>query len=294
MHPEGPGRPLNVLIVEDSVEDAERVVLELRRAGYAPDYRRVATAREMSDALDERLWDLVLCAHSLPDFTYEGALALVREKRIPAPVSLASATVVDEVAVSAVKAGARDIIMKDRLPRLAHAVERELEAARNRIRQRALEEGLQRSEKRFRALIEHSFDAICLLDAQGVMLYASPSAERILGYAPGELVGRNAFDLVAPEDRPLAQQRLGEVLALPGQTLTEQVRVIRKDGDVIRTEHFGTNLLDEESVAAVVVNFRDITARSVSSRSCAKTKSGRNGSWRNWSTSTTPLRWACA
>src|ERR1035441_8474663 len=262
MHPQGiAGRPLNVLIVEDSVEDAERAVLELRRAGYAPDYRRVATAREMSAALDERPWDLVLCAHSLSDFTYEGALALVREKRIPAPVLLVSATVVDEAAVSAVKAGARDIIMKDRLSRLAHAVERELEAARNRIRQGALEEGLQRSEKRFRALIEHSFDAICLLDAQAVMLYASPSAERILGYAAGELVGRNALDLVAPEDRPLAQQRLGEVLAMPGQTLTVQVRVIRKDGDVIWTEHFGTNLLDEESVAAVVVNFRDITGQ---------------------------------
>src|ERR1035441_3101689 len=230
MHPQGiAGRPLNVLIVEDSVEDAERAVLELRRAGYAPDYRRVATAREMSAALDERPWDLVLCAHSLSDFTYEGALA--REKRIAAPVLLVSATVVDEAAVSAVKAGARDIIMKDRLSRLAHAVERELEAARNRIRQRALEEGLQRSEKRFRALIEHSFDAICLLDAQAVMLYASPSAERILGYAAGELVGRNALDLVAPEDRPLAQQRLGEVLAMPGQTLTVQVREIRKDGD---------------------------------------------------------------
>ena len=262
MHPQRiAGRPLNVLIVEDSVEDAERAVLELRRAGYAPDYRRVATAREMSAALDERPWDLVLCAHSLSDFTYEGALALVREKRIPAPVLLVSATVVDEAAVSAVKAGARDIIMKDRLSRLAHAVERELEAARNRIRQRALEEGLQRSEKRFRALIEHSFDAICLLDAQAVMLYASPSAERILGYAAGELVGRNALDLVAAEDRPLAQQRLGEVLAMPGQTLTVQVRVIRKDGDVIWTEHFGTNLLDEESVAAVVVNFRDITGQ---------------------------------
>ncbi|MGC9951969.1 MAG: PAS domain S-box protein [Bryobacteraceae bacterium] len=263
MHPDPgiAGRPLNVLIVEDSVEDAERALLELRRAGYAPVYLRVATAQEMSAALDDRPWDLILCAHSLSHFTYEGALALVRQKRIAAPVLLVSATVVDEAAVSAVKAGARDIIMKDRMSRLGHAVERELEAARNRIRQRALEESIQRSEKRFRALIEHSFDAICLLDAHAVMLYASPAAERILGYATGELVGRNALDLVMPEDRPMARQRLGEAMALPGQTLTVQLRVIRKDGDVVWTEHFGTNLLDEESVAAVVVNFRDITGQ---------------------------------
>jgi PAS domain S-box-containing protein len=263
MHPQSgiATRPLNVLIVEDSVEDAERAVLELRRAGYAPDYRRVATALEMAAALDERPWDLILCAHRLSGFTYEGALAMVREKRITAPVLLVSASVVDEAAVFAVKAGARDIIMKDRLSRLAHAVERELEAARNRVRQRALEEDIQRSEKRFRALIEHSFDAICLLDAQAVMLYCSPSAQRILGYTSGELTGRNAFDLVLPQDRPLARQRLGDILAMPGQTLTLQVRVIRKDGDVIWTEHSGTNLLDEESVAAVVVNFRDITGQ---------------------------------
>jgi two-component system cell cycle sensor histidine kinase/response regulator CckA len=263
MHPD-PGtaaRPLNVLIVEDSVEDAERAVLELRRAGYAPDYRRVATGPEVSAALDERPWDLILCAHSLCEFTYEGALALVREKQIPAPVLLVSATVVDEAAVSAVKAGARDIVMKDRLSRLGHAVERELEAARNRIRQRALEEGIQRSEKRYRALIEHSFDAMWLVDAKAMVLYASPAAERILGYPAGELVGRNALDLVVPEDRPLAQQRLGEVLAMPGQTLTAHLRVRRKDGDVIWTEHYGTNLLDDESVGAVVVNFRDITGQ---------------------------------
>jgi two-component system, cell cycle sensor histidine kinase and response regulator CckA len=262
MHPEGiADRPLHVLIVEDSADDAERAALELRRAGYAPDYLRVATAPEMSAALDARPWDLVLCAHSLSHFTYEGALALVREKRIPAPVLLVSATVVDEAAVSAVKAGARDIVMKDRLSRLGHAVERELEAARNRIRQRSLEAGVQRSEKRFRALIENSFDAICLLDAQSVILYASPSAERILGYGAGELLGRNAVDLVAPEDRRLARRRLGEVLAMPRQTVTVQVRAVRKNGDVIWTEHLGTNLLNEDSVAAVVLNFRDITGQ---------------------------------
>lgn len=262
MQPKGiASRPLEVLIIEDSAADAERAALELERAGYAPDYRRVATAAEVSAALDERNWDLILCAHNLRDFNYKAALALVREKRISAPVLLVSANAVDEAAVSAVRAGARDIIMKDRLSRLGHAVERELEAAGTRARQRALEEGIQRSEKRFRAMIENTFDAICLLDAQAVLLYASPAAERILGYGSQELLGLSALDLVTPQDRPLAEERLGEVVALPGQTLSLQVRLVRKDGDIIWTEHSGTNLLAEESVAAVVVNFRDITGQ---------------------------------
>ena len=255
------GRPLGVLIVEDSARDAERAAAELQRAGYAPEYRRVMTAEEMAAALDDRTWDLILCADNLSQFDYKGALALARQKRVVAPVLLVSAGAVDEAAVAAVKAGARDIVMKDRLSRLAHAVERELEAARNRVRQRALEDSIQRSEKRFRALIEHSFDAICLVDTNAVFLYASPSAERILGYPAAELVGRSAFELIVTEDIPITQERLGEVIASPGETRCVQIRVIRKDGEVIWTEHFGTNLLDEESVGAVVVNFRDITGQ---------------------------------
>jgi PAS domain S-box-containing protein len=261
MHDGSAAQPLNVLIVEDSAEDAEQILVELRRAGYAPNHRLIATATEMSAALDDTRWELVLCAYSLRNFSYEAALSLVRARGVSAPVLLVSATVVDEAAVSAVKAGARDIIMKDRLSRLAHAVERELQATRNRNLQRDLETGIQRSEKRFRALIEHSFDAICLLDAGAVILYASPSAERILGYSAVELVGRSAFGLIVPADQPMARQRFGEMLALPTQTLTVQLRLLRKDGDVIWTEHFGTNLLDEESVAALVVNFRDITGQ---------------------------------
>jgi len=254
-----PGRKLDVLIVEDSAEDADLIVLELRRAGFAPDYRRVATAQEMSAALDDRRWDLVLCGYSMPDFSYRGALDLLREKGISAPVLLVSTTIVDEAAVAAVKAGARDIIMKDRLSRLAHAVERELEAARNRVRQRGLEEEIQKSNRLFRALIEHSFDAVCLVNAEGIFQYLSPSAERILGYPAGELAGRNAFELVEPEDRPLGQQRFSELAGMPGEALTVQLRVRRKNGELIWTEHIGTNLLDQESLAAVVVNFRDIT-----------------------------------
>jgi len=255
-----PGRKLDVLIVEHSVEDAGVIALELQRAGFAPGYRRVSTAQEMTAALEEQPWDLVLCSDGVPDFTYQAALALLREKRIAAPVLLVcNTTLATEEAVAAVRAGARDIIMKDRLSRLAHAVERELEAACNRVRHRALEQEVQKSNKLFRALIEHSFDAVCLVSAEAVFQYVSPSAERILGYRAEELIGRNAFELVAPEDRPLGQQRLGELVGMPGETLTVQLRVRRKNGELIWTEHIGTNLLDAESAAAVVINFRDIT-----------------------------------
>jgi PAS domain S-box-containing protein len=254
-------QPLKVLLIEDSNADADHIVQELRRAGYAPEFRRVVNAAEMSAALSEQTWELLLCKNGVPDLPCETALALLRQRGVTAPLLLVSATAIDEAALEAIKSGARDIIMKDRLSRLAHAVERELEAARNRVHQQALEEAVQRGERRFRALIEHSFDAICLLDAGAHFLYASPSAERLLGYDQGELLGRNGFELVVPEDRYVAERRLAEVMAVPGKTGSVQIRVVRKDGAWIWTEQVGTNLLHEPSVGGVVVNFRDITAR---------------------------------
>src|SRR5581483_7709698 len=256
-----PGRLLSVLIAADSAADADLMLAELCRAGFRPEHRLVSAPQDMSAALEERRWDLVLCKDPMPEFSYQAALALVREKGAPTPVLLVSDAAVDEQAVSAVRAGARDIIRKDHLSRLAIAVGRELDAAQERVRRRGLEQELRRSEKRFRALIEHSFDAICLLNAEGNVLYASPSAERIVGFRAEELAGRNAFELIAPEDRPHARQRLGELLLRPGETLTLQVRVLRKQGDYICTQHVVTNMLWQDSVRAVVINFRDITQR---------------------------------
>lgn len=125
-----------------------------------------------------------------------------------------------------------------------------------------IEQKLEQSESRFRALIEQSSDAVCLINREGIILYASPPTERVLLYAPEELVGRNGLELVEPESLPLAQRRLAELIAMPtGGTIAVEVLVKRKDGRAIWTEGVGTNLLAESAVGAIVVNFRDITPR---------------------------------
>ncbi len=115
------------------------------------------------------------------------------------------------------------------------------------------------SEKRFRALIEKSFDAIVLIDATSKISYASPSVTRVLGYTPEELVGTIGFDLVHPEDRKMTMGVLAKLILKPGEVVTVQYRTIRKDGSIIWVEATGTNLLFDTSVHAVVINFRDIT-----------------------------------
>src|SRR5437867_1753629 len=215
-----PARPtgmLDVLIIDDVHEDAELMVLELRRAGFEVRPHRVDSAAGMSAALDRENWDVILCDYTMPNFTYQAALSLVRDRGLLAPFLLVSATVLDETAIEAMRAGARDIIMKDKLRRLGPAVARELEYLQRRLQQRTMEEELARSERHFRALIEHSSDAVCLMDREGVISYSSASSERILGCSAEEVGGPNGIELVDPESKAIVRQGFAKVMAGPGQ-----------------------------------------------------------------------------
>ncbi len=138
--------PLNVLIVEDSEEDADLIVLELKRGGFSPQFRRVDNGEAMRRALEEREWDLVLSDFSMPHFTMTEALAIAKE-RADLPFVIVSATIGEETAVEAMKAGAHDYILKHRLGRLAPAVRRELRESEVRRERRQLEDRLRRAQK---------------------------------------------------------------------------------------------------------------------------------------------------
>jgi PAS domain S-box-containing protein len=123
------------------------------------------------------------------------------------------------------------------------------------------DEALQRSEGRFRAMIEHSSDAIVLLDAEATILYASASTKRVLGYEPEALLGTNGFALVHPDDFDAARRVLTEVIRQPGSTLSVELRLRHKDGRWLWNECVTSNCLDNPHVRAVTVNYRDITER---------------------------------
>jgi diguanylate cyclase (GGDEF)-like protein/PAS domain S-box-containing protein len=129
---------------------------------------------------------------------------------------------------------------------------------------KSAEEKLTRSlsdERRFRALIESSSDAIALLDASGTVLYASPSTTRVLGYEAGEFTGSMGFDVLHPRDRDGIEALFAQLAQEPGGRLVAEARVRHKDGAWRWVEAIGTNLLAEPTVQAIVVNYRDITER---------------------------------
>jgi PAS domain S-box-containing protein len=123
------------------------------------------------------------------------------------------------------------------------------------------QELLRRSEARFRSLVTNATDIITILDPDGIIRYESPPIARILGYGQDELVGRNAFDLVHPEDREATWAAYAEALEDARLVPTVEFRFRHADGSWRWLESTGTNLLADPDVAGFVVNSRDVTER---------------------------------
>jgi PAS domain S-box-containing protein len=127
--------------------------------------------------------------------------------------------------------------------------------------QRRAEDAVRKSERRFRALVEKGGDSIVLLDDKRIILYASPSVRTISGYEPAEIVGRDWFDFVVPEDMESARQLMRETLRRPGESLSWCGKAFKPDGSFQLLELNICNRLDDPSVRALVLNYRDITDR---------------------------------
>ena len=123
------------------------------------------------------------------------------------------------------------------------------------------QEVLRRSEARFRSLIHNATDIITILGPDGTIRYQSPPFERILGYGRDELIGRNAFDFVHPEDRAATWATYDEAVADATLVPTVEFRFRHADGSWRWLESTGTNLFSDPFVGGFVVNSRDITER---------------------------------
>jgi PAS domain S-box-containing protein len=137
---------------------------------------------------------------------------------------------------------------------------------RDMTERRRVVEAMQASERRYRALVENAWDGVTLVAADGSVLDTTPVTFRGLGYTLEEYIGRNSFDLLHPDDVPAVRSLLASLLQQPGGKMTAQYRLRHRDGSWRWVEAVGTNLLDEPSVHAIVVNHRDITDRKEADR----------------------------
>jgi signal transduction histidine kinase len=140
-------RPLRLLLVEDSDDDAELVLRELRRGGFVPNVHRVMTQPEFKTALEQSSWDAIVSDHTLPRYAGLAALADLRASGLDIPFILVSGTIGEAVAVEAMRAGAQDYVLKHDLTRLPVAIARELREKAIRADQERMREQLLISER---------------------------------------------------------------------------------------------------------------------------------------------------
>ena len=219
------GAPLRVLLVEDSEDDGLLILRELRRGGFEAVCERVETAKALGEALADRRWDIVISDYALVGFDGFAALRQVRASDPELPFILVSGTIGEDLAVEAMRSGARDYVMKDRLARLGPAVERELRESEGRGARR-------RAEEAYRTLVENSLQGLAIVQDGGVV-FANAAVADMLGWSVAELMSLSSAEMrqiLRPEDWDRLWSQHRDRLAGKAVPVRYEVRMRRRDG----------------------------------------------------------------
>ena len=235
---------LKVLMVEDSTADAELVLHALKGLPKPVEHRRVADRRALLAALDEFEPDVILSDFSMPGFSGQEALGIVRDRTPHIPFLFVSGTIGEELAIEALRLGAMDYVLKDNLRRLAPAVERAIDSARQRSERAGIERALRESEERFRTIVESSRDWIWENDSELRISYSNGAIAHILGHPPEHVVGSLAYDHMLPEDRKQVGERIPQLIAARSGWDGWRLRWRHRDGGVRVLESTATPRFD--------------------------------------------------
>lgn len=245
--------------MEDEPNDAELDMRELQRAGYNPVWKRVETELDFLAELDQG-WEIILADYNLPSFDGLRALELLTTRKLDIPFILVSGAIDCDKAVTVMKAGANDYIMKDDLGRLAPTVEREMRDAAERREHLLANQALRESEERFRVLVEDSPDGIGIYQSGSLVFINSSGARQLGASTKEELLGLKAEKIIHPEDFPYTMELLKRRMAGETSVHPAEVRYVRVDGTILSVEVTVTPMTFDGNPAVQFVA-RDITER---------------------------------
>ena len=258
---------IHVLIIDDSEDDALVTIRELKRGGYSPTFERVDTAEAMMSALKSGPWDVIICDYVMPSFSGLAALNVFKASGLDLPFILVSGKVGEDRAVEAMRAGATDYVMKDKLNRLVPAIKRELNEVKSRREYRKAAQSLKQSEERYQVLAEGYSDVVWVTDMNRQTTYISPSITRLLGYSVEELMA-HGIDLIPASlkasmnatAQALSAKQEGEahkVLRIP----LLELEMKHKDGSVVWASTSLSCIPDSDGrPVEIVAVLHDITA----------------------------------
>jgi PAS domain S-box-containing protein len=253
---------MQILFVDDNPDDVMLAVRALRDEGLAFRERIVSTGNEVAAALREGSWTAVISDYNLVGETGLDILRIVRERDADVPFILLSGTIGEERAAEAIRKGAQDYVMKDRMMRLGAALRREIDAAGTRITQRRLEARLRRFEERYRRTCEEAPIGIANFDGSGMILSINHRFCTLLGYEAAEMVGRPIMYFIHPEEVDGAVAMFGELCSGRRSDIEVERRYVRKDGTLMWASLRLSALRDADGVLDYIISLvEDITAR---------------------------------
>ena len=256
-------KSLRLLLVEDCEADAELLLRELKRGGYAVASERVEDAASMKAALARATWDLVISDCSMPTFSAISALALARGAGSDLPFIVVSGTLDEDDAAELFRAGASDFLVKGKLARLLPAVDRELQERKARDAEHRSEARIKVSEERFRRLLESAPDAMVIAVDDDRIAIVNGQTETLFGYSREELIGQPIEVLVPPRYRAANRAgRTGVFAQSDSRPMGTGLEIfaLRKDLTEFPAE-MSLSLANTAGGGILTVAIRDITKR---------------------------------
>ena len=250
--------PLKILIIEDSAADAGLLAAELRRGGFDPEWKCLATEADFSAEI-KKLPALILCDYSMPELNGLRALELLRESGLDIPFIMVSGKMGESIAVGAMKLGATDYLLKDQLLqlRLVPAVRRALQEVEERAARRDLEQ-----EKVLQTtVLKMAANAIFITNADGVIQWINPAFTALTGYAESAAIGQTPRILKSGKQNPAFYESLWRTI-LAGEIWRGEITNRRQDGGL----YFGEETITPvRSVGGKITHFigilNDVTER---------------------------------
>ncbi|MCE9554429.1 MAG: response regulator [Planctomycetes bacterium] len=224
--------PLQVLILEDRPVDAALLLARLREAGFAPQWTHVDNEADYVAQLDPAL-DVILADYSLPQFDAPSALRILQQRALNVPFIIVSGTIGEDVAVAAMRAGATDYLLKDRLSRLGQAVRQAMERRQLGQQHRQTQESLELTQQRFGHLLHASPTlayAVHLESEASQLIWGSDNIFRWTGFTPEEARAPDWWPTqVHPDDLQHASRFLERLLI--HEQCGDEYRIRDKNGE---------------------------------------------------------------
>lgn len=254
------GKPLRVLVIDNSLDNVDMVLSELRRSGYEPVFERVDTSSALEKALKTYGWDIILSGHSMPLFSGMDALVQLQSAKLDVPFIVMSDDMSMDTIVRYMRAGAHDYVGKDNPVQLVAAIERALHEMEERLQECQKEELLCIKNCKYRLLIENLSQRVFYKDKNSVYVFCNESLARDLHIKPEEIFGKTDFDLY-PEELAGAYRIDDKRIMESGQAEEKEEKYIRDCLEfIIRTVK--TPVRDEQgNIIGIMGIFWDITEK---------------------------------